>query len=97
MPRYALLIIMLLISLTAWALDEGAGSPPASAPTTQPITGGAPPSKAGLPTDVTGNPPNPPATGRRCCAVCMKGKACGDACIEATKTCSKPPGCACNG
>lgn len=32
-----------------------------------------------------------------CCRVCKKGKACGDSCIAQTSTCSKPPGCACNG
>lgn len=32
-----------------------------------------------------------------CCKVCKKGKACGDSCIAANKSCSKPKGCACNG
>ena len=32
-----------------------------------------------------------------CCKVCSKGKACGDSCIEATKTCRVGAGCACNG
>jgi hypothetical protein len=32
-----------------------------------------------------------------CCRVCSKGKACGDGCIAKTSTCSKPPGCACDG
>lgn len=32
-----------------------------------------------------------------CCVTCKKGKACGNSCISATKTCHKPPGCACNG
>jgi hypothetical protein len=31
-----------------------------------------------------------------CCKVCSKGKACGDTCIEATKTCHVGAGCACN-
>lgn len=32
----------------------------------------------------------------QCCKVCKKGKACGDSCISKTKTCHKPPGCACD-
>jgi|AGTN01.1.fsa_nt_gi hypothetical protein len=32
---------------------------------------------------------------RSCCKVCSKGKPCGNSCIAATKTCTKPPGCAC--
>jgi uncharacterized protein YraI len=31
-----------------------------------------------------------------CCKVCRAGKACGDSCISADKTCDKAPGCACN-
>lgn len=36
------------------------------------------------------------ATGS-CCKVCRTGKACGDTCIEASKTCTRGAGCACNG
>ena len=32
-----------------------------------------------------------------CCRVCTKGKACGNSCINRNYTCTKPPGCACNG
>jgi hypothetical protein len=32
-----------------------------------------------------------------CCKVCKRGQACGDSCISWDKTCSKPPGCACQG
>lgn len=32
-----------------------------------------------------------------CCRTCTKGKACGDSCIAKTSTCTKPPGCACDG
>lgn len=32
-----------------------------------------------------------------CCKVCTTGKACGDSCINASQTCSKGAGCACNG
>lgn len=32
-----------------------------------------------------------------CCRVCRKGKACGDTCIAAGRTCHTPPGCACDG
>lgn len=32
-----------------------------------------------------------------CCKTCKKGKACGDSCIARRETCSKPPGCACDG
>ena len=31
-----------------------------------------------------------------CCKTCRKGKACGNSCISRTKTCRKPPGCACD-
>ena len=34
---------------------------------------------------------------KKCCKVCRKGKACGDSCIAKSKTCTKGPGCACNG
>jgi hypothetical protein len=33
---------------------------------------------------------------QRCCKICSKGKACGDSCISATKTCRAGLGCACN-
>jgi hypothetical protein len=33
---------------------------------------------------------------RECCKICRKGKACGDSCIARSKTCRKPPGCACD-
>lgn len=32
----------------------------------------------------------------QCCQVCDRGKACGKSCIQATKTCHKGRGCACN-
>lgn len=31
-----------------------------------------------------------------CCKTCRSGKACGDSCIARDKTCTKPPGCACD-
>ena len=31
-----------------------------------------------------------------CCKICRKGKACGDSCIAANKSCHKGKGCACN-
>jgi hypothetical protein len=34
--------------------------------------------------------------GPTCCKVCTVGKACGDSCIAANETCTKPSGCACN-
>ena len=34
--------------------------------------------------------------GAACCKVCSTGKACGNSCISRTKTCHKPPGCACD-
>jgi len=37
------------------------------------------------------------ADSKKCCKVCKKGKACGDSCIAKSKTCTKSPGCACNG
>jgi hypothetical protein len=36
-------------------------------------------------------------TDKTCCRTCTKGKACGDSCIAKTSTCTKPPGCACDG
>jgi len=33
----------------------------------------------------------------RCCKTCSAGKACGNSCIAAWKTCHQPKGCACNG
>ncbi len=38
-----------------------------------------------------------PSVQNRCCKVCKKGKACGNSCIAKSKTCHKPPGCACDG
>lgn len=39
-----------------------------------------------------------PATNTNaCCKICTTGKACGDSCISKSYTCSKPPGCACDG
>jgi hypothetical protein len=35
-------------------------------------------------------------TAQACCKTCRKGKACGDSCIARDKTCTKPPGCACD-
>lgn len=35
--------------------------------------------------------------GGPCCRVCHKGKACGNSCIAANKTCHQTGGCACNG
>ena len=32
----------------------------------------------------------------QCCKICRKGKACGNTCIARWKTCTKPPGCACD-
>lgn len=32
----------------------------------------------------------------KCCRVCSTGKACGNSCIQASKTCHKGRGCACN-
>ncbi len=32
---------------------------------------------------------------RTCCKTCRKGKPCGNSCISRTKSCHRPPGCAC--
>ena len=37
-----------------------------------------------------------PTTPATCCTTCKKGKACGNSCISAKKTCHKPKGCACD-
>lgn len=41
--------------------------------------------------------PAPAPVEQTCCRTCKKGKACGDGCIAETSTCTKPPGCACDG
>jgi hypothetical protein len=38
----------------------------------------------------------PLAADGRCCKVCTAGKACGNTCIAAYKTCHVGPGCACD-
>ena len=38
-----------------------------------------------------------PEQSKKCCKICHKGKACGDTCIARSKTCTQPPGCACDG
>ena len=38
-----------------------------------------------------------PASRGGCCKICRSGKACGNSCIGFSKSCRKPPGCACNG
>ena len=42
-------------------------------------------------------PSAPTASPPSCCRTCKAGKACGDSCIAKTNTCTKPPGCACDG
>lgn len=39
----------------------------------------------------------PSSSGKSCCVYCDSGQACGDACIAASKTCTKADGCACDG
>lgn len=62
--------------------DEEGGVPVAAV---QPSPGGPAPAAA----------PGTPVTAQDCCRVCNSGKPCGDSCIAATSSCSKPPGCAC--
>jgi hypothetical protein len=31
-----------------------------------------------------------------CCRICHRGCACGDSCIDCSKSCTKGPGCACD-
>ena len=38
-----------------------------------------------------------PLQAAQCCKICRKGKACGNSCIKRSYTCTKPPGCACDG
>jgi|GEM_PF-1230452 len=38
-----------------------------------------------------------PMNSQQCCKVCNKGKACGNSCINRSYTCTKAPGCACDG
>ena len=42
-------------------------------------------------------PTVPAAPARVCCKICRSGKACGDTCISASKTCHVGLGCACDG
>lgn len=35
--------------------------------------------------------------GGECCKICREGKACGDTCIERSKSCNVGRGCACDG
>lgn len=44
------------------------------------------------PTQLTGDD-----VARACCKICTKGKACGNSCIQKSKTCHKGKGCACDG
>lgn len=62
--------------------EQPGGDPPASDDSLVP-----PPAQASEPE------PAPLA----CCRTCHEGKACGDSCIARTSTCTKPPGCACDG
>jgi len=40
--------------------------------------------------------PNACTPADQCCKICEAGKACGKSCIQASKTCHKGRGCACN-
>jgi hypothetical protein len=53
-----------------------------------------PPTPTPYPAWVSNPAPSQPSG---CCKICRKGKACGDSCIAASKTCHKGSGCACNG
>jgi hypothetical protein len=44
----------------------------------------------------TAGTPSPPSPSS-CCRECTNGKPCGDTCISATASCTRPPGCACAG
>ncbi len=46
-----------------------------------------------LPIELSPSPLQP----AQCCKICRKGKACGNSCIKRSYTCTKPPGCACDG
>lgn len=35
-------------------------------------------------------------TPKKCCRTCVKGKACGNGCINKKSSCKKPKGCACD-
>ena len=39
----------------------------------------------------------PAAAAQSCCKICRTGKACGNSCISAKRTCHQAKGCACNG
>lgn len=54
-------------------------------------------SRSILPPPSAAPPPPRYSSSKPCCRICRSGKACGDSCISRSKTCRKPPGCACNG
>jgi len=89
-------ILLLAVLAVVWpvAVSDGAGTRSAThtlaAPVPSDLMVGA--ERAGGPSSQAQSAPQI----SQCCKVCKKGKACGDSCISKTKTCHKPPGCACD-
>lgn len=93
--------MMKLLSAVIIVLVVGSGS--AMAKTACPV-GAEPFAGRCLPPDIAdqvrkaktvGDSPANATTDRVCCKRCSKGIPCGDSCISASKSCRKPPGCAC--
>jgi hypothetical protein len=90
--RAPALVISAVMFLIAPPRGLGADSPPNPGPLLSPKS-------LELATDPDRGPLPQSRAGRQisqCCKVCRKGKACGNSCISRTKTCHKPPGCACD-
>ncbi len=76
-----------------WGLTESASERAAiDAAMTRCRANEVPDRPTATPAEPTPEPAGPPGG---CCRVCKTGKACGNGCIAAEKTCHKPAGCAC--
>lgn len=107
--RALFLGLALALLLVGWVGLQPAGADPglASAQTGMPLTPDAtlaPPPEAPLWTplwtplpDTLDSSPADGQLAQSCCRVCRTGKACGDSCINRSRSCHRPPGCACDG
>jgi len=85
-------LLMVALSVLAMTWSAAAAEPSSSTEQTESISGPTQQMTLG-PLDFGQSVPATPAA---CCKVCTTGKACGNSCISRTKTCHKPPGCACD-
>jgi hypothetical protein len=70
---------------------------PAEAIVCSPPTDGSYTNTCGAMPWVVGAEGDAPDEGGECCRTCVTSQACGDSCIPMTSTCTKEPGCACQG